>query len=76
MEFALPRMKSKKSSRRTPPSGEPGPPPASDRLIEAMQGAVNRARAKKLARASGPSTQHLNPFTEVPDDEGGEGNQD
>jgi hypothetical protein len=57
-------MKSKKSGRDSAASGEPGPPPASDRLIAAMQGAVNRARAKKLARAVEPSTQHLNPFAE------------
>jgi hypothetical protein len=68
-------MKSKKSTRRTAPPREQGPPPASDRLIEAMHDAVNRARAKKFARAPEPSNQHLNPFSERPAEESGEGQE-
>jgi hypothetical protein len=65
-------MKSKKGGRPSAPR-EQGPPPASDRLIEAMQGAVTRARAKKLAGSPEPSNQHLNPFAENPEDESGGG---
>lgn len=76
MGFALSRMKSKKNSRRSVLPGEQGPPPASERLIEAMQRAVSRARAKKLAHYPEPSTRHLNPFAEDPEDKSGEGNHD
>ena len=56
-------MKDKKNKRHSSGQTEQRPLPASDRLIEALQGAVNRARDKRLATAPDPSSQHLNPFT-------------
>jgi hypothetical protein len=61
------RMRGRKNKRNVLPGIDQGPLPASERLIAALQDAVNRARDKKLAGAPDPAIQALNPFAERPE---------